>query len=349
MRLEEPALLDPRTTKFLLNVAMVMAFLIALVLIMTWLFIDPSKAFDTGKEKMWVYVPYIVLSLFIISVTYLILKLIKPLFELLVKYGIRSHANVKVGYQLFATVIWVIAILLMFYAISGNIENLGIGVTVMSAAVVFVLGQPVLNVFGWVLIIFRKPFVLGDRISINYGEYKVEGDVVDITLFYTFIRESGAWLKGEEHTGRMITVPNAVLLSTPMFNFTRADPRVWDRIMVVITFDSDHNKAKKILLRAAWKAMKKYKCADVDAFNDHFELRDLKTHILKGPEIEFEIEKNGVSLELLYLVHSRERGLVKSTITEFMLNDFSKNKKITFAYPHIAVMDGRAPAPKRRK
>jgi small-conductance mechanosensitive channel len=300
-----------------------------------------NESTDTVRSLVKDYIPIVVPVLFVFFITRLFLMVFKPVLNLLVRMNVKSHADIKVIYMLFSAVIWVIAFGVMFFIISGDFGSLGIGITVFSAAVVFVLGKPVFNVFAWLVIVFKKPFAIGDRISLDYGDYKVEGDVVDVTLFYTFVRESGAWLKGEEHTGRMITVPNSVLLDTPMFNFTREDPRVWDRILVTITFDSDHKAAKKIMLRAAWKAMKKYKCADVDSFNKLIELKDLHTHILKGPEIEFEIMENGICLELLYLVHSRERGLVASVITERILNDFAKHPKIVFAYPHLALSKGK--------
>jgi len=338
-----PLFLSPKVTKYIVNIIWVMSLLLGVVLVMIWFGLKGSinESTDTVRSLVNEYIPIVVPVLFIFFITRLFLMVFKPVLNLLVRMNVKSHADVKIFFMLFSAVVWVIAIVVMFFIISGDFGNLGIGITVFSAALVFTLGKPVFNAFAWLLIVFRKPFILGDRIAINYGDYRVEGDVVDITLFYTFVRESGAWLKGEEHTGRMVTVPNSVLLDTPMFNFTKADPRVWDKILLNITFDSDHRAAKKIMLNSAWKAMKKYGCSDVSAFNEHFELQDLKTHVLKGPEIEFEIIPDGVSLELLYLVHSRERGLVASVITEQILNEFSKHPNIRFAHPHISLADSK--------
>lgn len=343
-------ILDPKKTKKMLDrkagsrimrIVWLLVLFLGVSLLMLYFAIDLGNATGAAQNAFFQYLPSIVTVCFIIVATTLILWIAKPLFDLLVKYRVKSHGETKVMYQLFAAVIWVISIIIMFYAISGNIQDIGIGITVMSAALVFVLGKPVFNVFAWLIIIFRKPFVLGDRVSVDYGEFKVEGDVVDISLFYTFIRESGAWLKGEELSGRMVTIPNSVLLDKPLFNFTKADPHIWDRITVTITFESDHKKAKKIMLEAANWNMRKFGCDNVERFNKHLELKDLRTHVLDGPEIEFEITKNGILLELLYMVHSRERGLLSSAISEYILDEFSKEESIQFAYPHIQLANGK--------
>ena len=43
------------------------------------------------------------------------------------------------------------------------------------------LEEVILSVAGWVLILVRHPFCIGDRIEIN----GVKGDVIDIRLFQT--------------------------------------------------------------------------------------------------------------------------------------------------------------------
>jgi len=336
-------MLDTHTTKKIMQIVWLLALFLGVSLLMLYFAIDISGATDSARSGLRAYLPSIVTLCFVLVLTILILWISKPLFNLMVRYNVKSHADTKVMYQLFAAAIWVMSIIIMFYAISGNIENVGIGITVMSAAFVFVLGKPVFNIFAWIIIIFRKPFVLGDRVSIEYEGVKVEGDVVDITLFFVHIRESGAWLKGEELSGRIVTIPNAALLDKPVFNFTKADPHIWDRITVQITFKSDYKAAKKIMLRAANRIMTKFGSDDVDRFNRKLELSDLRSHVLHGPEVEFTITESGIEMELIYLVHSRERGLLSSAITEYILDEFHSHPNINFAYPHVQFVGKKEP------
>lgn len=59
------------------------------------------------------------------------------------------------------------------------------------------------NVTACLVLFFQHPVKLGDRIRLKDGEHDVEGELVDITYFFAFVRQDD---------GALITVPNATLL-----------------------------------------------------------------------------------------------------------------------------------------
>jgi small-conductance mechanosensitive channel len=61
------------------------------------------------------------------------------------------------------------------------------------------------NITAFLVLFFQHPVKIGDRIRLKDGEQSVEGELVDITYFFTFIRQ--------DH-GAMITVPNSALLKS---------------------------------------------------------------------------------------------------------------------------------------
>jgi small-conductance mechanosensitive channel len=69
---------------------------------------------------------------------------------------------------------------------------------------------------GWVYILSRRPFQVGDRIEVN----QFKGDVVDIRLFRFSLMEIQGWVDAEQSTGRLVHVPNGVVFNREVANYT---------------------------------------------------------------------------------------------------------------------------------
>ena len=113
----------------------------------------------------------------------------------------------------------------------------------LGAGIAIALKDPLTNLAGWVFLVVRTPFRIGDRIHI--GEHT--GDVVDIGLFQFQLHEIGAWIDADQATGRVIYVPNAHVFTQPQINYHRGLPCIFDDLMVNITFESNWRKAKDLL------------------------------------------------------------------------------------------------------
>lgn len=92
------------------------------------------------------------------------------------------------------------------YSISGLVAGLGIGGLAISLAAQDVIK----NFLGGVVIIFEKPFSIGDYVSTS----NVEGTVEDITFRSTIIRTDNQAL---------VTVPNSILASSNITNFSKVE------------------------------------------------------------------------------------------------------------------------------
>lgn len=69
------------------------------------------------------------------------------------------------------------------------------------------------NVTAFLVPFFQHPVKIGDHIILKDDEHDLEGELEDITYFFTFVRRSD---------GSLITVPNATLLKSA---FTITQPR----------------------------------------------------------------------------------------------------------------------------
>ncbi|MHC5024148.1 MAG: mechanosensitive ion channel family protein [Planctomycetota bacterium] len=130
--------------------------------------------------------------------------------------------------------------------ISG-LQNIGTFLGLVSAGVAIALSDPLSNLAGWMFILTRRPYVVGDRIEID-GHV---GDVIDIRLFQTFLLECGQWVDADQSTGRIIMVPNNRVFKSTTANYTHGFEYIWDEIEVLVTFESDWRRAKQIMIEVA--------------------------------------------------------------------------------------------------
>ena len=113
----------------------------------------------------------------------------------------------------------------------------------ISAGLAIALKDPLTDMAGWIFIVWRRPFSVGDRIEIG----NVAGDVIDLRLFQFTVLEIGNWVAADQSTGRLVHIPNARVFTEPQANFTQGFAYIWNELPVLVTFESDWRKAKELL------------------------------------------------------------------------------------------------------
>lgn len=218
---------------------------------------------------------------------------------------------------LFLTQIWFTAI-----------PSIGTFLGLLSAGLAIALKDLVADLAGWLFILWRRPFELGDRVQI--GPHA--GDVVDRSLFKFTIMEIGNWVGADQSTGRLIHVPNAQVFSQPLANYVAGFPYLWNELRVLVTFESDWRKAKALIEQLA---------ADltVDITREAHrpapreEQRFLIRYRKLTPVVYTSVEDSGVLLTLRYLCRPRERRGSASQMWERLLDSFAEHPDVTLAYP----------------
>ena len=66
-------------------------------------------------------------------------------------------------------------------------------------------------------------------------------------MFNFTVMEIGNWVDADEHTGRLIHIPNGIIFSETLANYGKGFKYIWNEIPVLITFESDWKKAKNLL------------------------------------------------------------------------------------------------------
>jgi small-conductance mechanosensitive channel len=198
----------------------------------------------------------------------------------------------------------------------------------VSAGLAIALKDPITNIVAWGFVLWRKPFEVGDRIEI--GPYA--GDVVDQRIFYFSMMEIGNWVSADQSTGRILHIPNGMIFTNGVANFTHGPKFIWNEIPVLITFESDWELAKEILQRIA----DQHDISHIEGAAVEFESATRK-FLLKydklTPIVYTDVQDSGVLLTIRYLCRPRQRRSSAQVLWEDILRAFDKHANIDLAYP----------------
>lgn len=208
------------------------------------------------------------------------------------------------------------------------LSHLGTFLGLLSAGLAIALKEPVSDLAGWIFIVWRRPFELGDRVQVG----KDAGDVVDIRLFQFSILEIGNWVGADQSSGRIVHIPNARVFTEPVANYTAQFEYLWNEIAVLVTFESDWRKAKGILLDVAAKHGSGASEEAARAMR-RASRKFLIFYQKLTPVVYTSVKDSGVLLTLRYLCRPRQRRGTAEVIWEAVLDAFHDEPDIDFAYP----------------
>jgi len=208
------------------------------------------------------------------------------------------------------------------------IGQFGAFLGLLTAGLAIALKDPLTNIAGWVFILTRKPFSMGDRIQI--GEQA--GDVIDIRLFQFTLLEIGNWVQADQSTGRIIHIPNGTVFTRSQSNYSTGFKYIWDEMKVLITFESHWEQAREILQKIVKDHTENL---STDAQKKVIEASKKYMIFYKHltPIVYTSVDPSGILLSMRYICHPRKRRSTENAIWEDVLKEFAKHKEIEFAYP----------------
>ncbi|GEM_PF-83307 len=216
---------------------------------------------------------------------------------------------------------------------AGSTKQWATFLSVMGAGIALALHEVILNIAGWIYIVLRNPYKSGDRIEID----DVKGDVIDIQLFQTTLLEIGNWVEGDQSTGRVVQVPNGAVFRRPLFNYTKGFEFLWNEISFTITFESNWEKAIKILIKCGEEHSSQVQ-EKVRHRIDRMSRDYLIFYKKYTPIVYTNIENNGVKITLRYLTEAKDRRDSENDITRKVLKKINREEDINFAYPTYTII-----------
>ena len=240
---------------------------------------------------------------------------------------IESASAFYVFRKTLSAVTYIVAMLMLLGYWSDSIKSIGTYLGLLSAGLAVALRDIIINMAGFIFIIIRRPFITGERIQI--GEEK--GDVIDIRLFQFTLMEIGAWVDSDQSTGRIVHVPNHFVFTKELKNYNRGFQYIWNEIPVLVTFESDWEKAKERLLEIANEH-----CLHLsdDAMK---QVREAGRHYMiyyrkLTPIVYTSARSSGVLLTVRYLCEHQKRRGTEEAIWEDILRYIAGEKDINLAY-----------------
>jgi len=239
--------------------------------------------------------------------------------------------NVKLRYQWQKTttyIVFILGIIIIGRVWFKGVQSIATYLGLLSAGVAIALKDPLTNITGWLFILWRAPLEVGDRVQV--GEHA--GDVIDINIFKFTIMEIGNWVDADQTTGRIIHIPNGKVFSEALANYGKGFKYIWNEMPVLLTFESDWRKAKKILEDIS----EKYAAHLSKTAGKRLKEASKKFLIYEPnlePSVFTSVQDSGVQLTIRYLCNPRNRRNTEQDIWEEILIEFMCHDDIEFAYP----------------
>ncbi len=226
------------------NDRLIKIYSVAAVLLIIIHFLLDLKMLNEYRE----YLPFmkkLTISLFLISLILLISKIITRLITT------QSHLEGE-RYNLLRIIRFLAMVLSLIVAASFLFQNLyaaAFSFGLISLVLGFALQAPITSFIAWVYLIFRRSYLVGDRIQIK----SFRGDVIEISYLETLILEcSGDYLGNDRSSGRIIRFPNSLILREEVINYSGPQiPFIWNETPIQVGYTSDLKFVEECLLAAA--------------------------------------------------------------------------------------------------
>ena len=240
--------------------------------------------------------------------------------------------NLQVRYQwrrISSYAAFVLTVVLVGRVLFEGFHGVATFLGLLTAGLAIALKDPLVNLVGWMLIIWRRPFAVGDRIQIGIHA----GDVMDLTISRFTLAEIGNWVQADQITGRIVHIPTGKVFVEPLAIYSRGlHDFIWNEVAVLVTFESNWKRAKHILNEIAVKH------AGHLAELAESKLREYAREFLVvpvdlTPTVFTTVAESGVLLTMRHVCRSRHRRESTQEIWEDVLDRFAECEDVNFAYP----------------
>jgi small-conductance mechanosensitive channel len=221
------------------------------------------------------------------------------------------------------SVIFIILVIISFLFVNWYAAAVSLGL--ISLILGFALQTPISSFIGWIYILIRNPYRIGDRIQID--NYK--GDVVEISYLDTTLWEfAGDYLTNDLPSGRLIRFPNSVVLQSPVFNYSwQKFPFIWNEIPFHIAYESDLEFVQKTIRDVTIEVLGEDMAERISSFKELVKQTPVDDLDIKEyPFVSFRTNTNTwLEANITYLVHPKKaastRTVLLKKITQALLRE----------------------------
>lgn len=204
---------------------------------------------DLNILRSWsTYIPFLKklsMSLFLIAFIFFISKIVTRL--------VNNQAHIQGERYNLLRIIRFLAIVFSLIVVASflfqNLYAAAVSFGLISLVLGFALQAPIASFIAWVYLVFRRSYLVGDRIQIK----GFRGDVVSISYLDTSILECrGDYLGNDRSSGRVIRFPNSLVLREEIINYSGPEaPFIMNEIPIQVAYTSDLQFVEECLLSAS--------------------------------------------------------------------------------------------------
>lgn len=308
---------------FLMSLLITPILLGALIYFMLRIWGMPESVFLYGLKKLFfgfkvgginISLIAIITGLLVLTVSLILVRMLRNKLEHSVLRRINMDEGIKHSLVSGVSFIgFVISAIIAIVAMGVDLSNLAVIAGALSVGIGFGLQDIIKNLVSGIILLFERPFKVGDWVIIG-GE---EGLIKQINIRST---ELETWTK------RSVIIPNATLISSSVINLTHGDNWQRQSIIVGVSYDSDVKKVTEVLLECAKSNKKVAKVpAPMVIFKD-----------FGASSLDFELR--------FHVANVRTDWSVGSDVRYAILQRF-REENIEIAYPQIVVHDAPENAP----
>jgi small-conductance mechanosensitive channel len=249
--------------------------------------------------------------------------LIEPLTDAAARYNLKRIVNLLAYLAIFFIVLSILF---------ANWYTAAVSLGLMSLVLGFALQAPISSFIGWIYLIVKTPYKVGDRIAIG----EASGDVIDVSYLDTTLWEFGGPMISTTHhpSGRIIKFPNSKVLSSAVFNYSWGlFPYIWNDIRFQIAYQSDLEFVAKVMSEAAAEEVGELMTERIGVYRELLSQTPVdELEVREKPTVIFRSDNNTwIDAIVRYLVEPRRAGQVKTRLIKKMLERLnSEPTKVMF-------------------
>jgi len=272
-------------------------------------------ALPHAPERVLVFLERVSLGVGAVTLLLIIYRLIDQRLcripDAALRYNIR-----RIGKLILFGLLLVVALTVLFANWYAALTSLG----VISIVLGFSLQTTLASFIGWIYILIKRPYWVGDRITID----DASGDVIDVTYLDTTLWEVGGPMINSRHhpSGRVIKFPNSRVLTTAVVNSSWAlFPYVWNEITFQVAYDSDLSFVSDVMQGAAEEEVGESMRTEIRKYRELLARTPVdEVEVRERPSVHFRVNTNTwLDATVRYLVDPKQAGGVKSRLIVKML------------------------------
>jgi len=252
----------------------------------------------------------LILAFAVVVICLMVLRLVDVYFIGRVQNAVYQY-NLK---RVSRLVVWLVIAFFVLTLLFQNWYTAVVSFGLLSLILGFALQTPITSFIGWIYILVREPYRVGDRIKIGTAT----GDVIDVNYLDTTLWEFGGdYLSTEHPSGRIIKFPNSTVLSSPVYNYTwPLFPYIWNEIRVHVAYNSDLAFVAATMKEVAEQEVGEEMMKQVEVFREILAQTPVnQVEVQERPVVLFRVSENTwIEAIVRYLVSPKEAGRVKSRL-----------------------------------